>query len=174
MVFRSFTASVMLVAFACQAWSQEGATFPQGPSPRFLVVHSVDKDVQQFTYYDFVQKVRLRTKEVTETSVSGPDIKNLKRVVVVEYAEHYDEAVLKRVQLRDFQIADATGKKVPEQQFWQQLKSGSVILMSTNGKMVDSAYLRAVRPDTLIIVPTAASNPQEEGPKKLPELKSRT
>ena len=163
MVIKSFTACFMLVVFSFAALCQEGTRIPQGPAPRLLVIHSVNKEAKEVHYFDFKKEMRVGRKEVTETSVTGQQKK-----VVYEYVEEVDHPVIVPMQIRDAQFFDATGIKISGQKALERLESGAVVLMATNGKMVDSAYLRSVRPETLIIVPPASSNPENDGPKKAP------
>jgi len=102
--------------------AQEKVKGPTGPAPRFFMVTEVAKD----------------HVELTELSPTE-DVGNF-------------QSVSYRPAPEDLKITDAAGKRLTAQEFRKRVTEGTVVVVSSNAADVDSAYLRVLSKDTIVLV----------------------
>jgi hypothetical protein len=102
--------------------AQEKVKGPTGPAPRFFTVTEVAKNHIELT-------------ELTPTEEVG------------EF-----KSASYRPAPEDLRISDAAGKRLTAQEFRKRAKEGTVVVVSSNAEDVDSAYLRVLSKDTIVLV----------------------
>jgi hypothetical protein len=53
-------------------------------------------------------------------------------------------------------------KQLPLDDVWKKMKANSVIVMSANGNTPAAAYLRALNPETMVLIPGPPPAPKKE------------
>jgi hypothetical protein len=142
----------------------EKVPMPTGPPPLIQVVSAVDADKGTVTFHRVVvvhvpiqvqELVNVNGNNFTVTKTSFRDELRTEQFVLV---------------LKDAKIQTAAGKDVTAADALKQLKTGSGVLVSADGKAVDRAYLGVVSAETLVLVPPPPT-PSPAGPVILPPLK---
>ncbi len=149
---------------------------PKGPAPQFLVVASADIASGTLTTEHTVQVA----VPVQLTRVVERDGRKVQEVFAVYKPEYRTE---QRTQtLAGLKAFTAAGKVVSQQDLGKRLEPGTVVLLSSSGALPEEAYLKLVKPDTLILVsqppvavpdrgvPVLPPNPVIPGPKPLPAV----
>ena len=67
--------------------------------------------------------------------------------------------------LTDLVVTNALGKKLTEEEVRQTLAKPTIVLVSADGKPVHPYYLKAIRPETPIIIDTTPTRETAEKPK---------
>lgn len=136
---------------AGRAVAQPKAPFqtPSGPPPTFLVLTGVDPKAQTVAYTS--QVTSHIPQPVTMTIIqNGMQVKVTKTVFVTQM-----QLVTRKMALKAMKITDSAGKALTTEQALERLRPGSILMQSADGRPVDAIYLRALRPETLVIVPAA-------------------
>lgn len=118
--------SVMLLS-AALAHAQPAE--PANPPPVFMVIASADKVKGEIVFLEKVYKI-----------VNGQTV-----------AEEYKAEIT----IADCRVIMPNGKQVPNDDLWKRLKNGTVVVVSTDGKMPAAPILRALNAETLVIIPAA-------------------
>ena len=113
-------------------------------SPRFGVVTVIDKERGVFV---IAEKITIAVKE--------------HRTVVILGDERREQPVVKlliattqtRYPLEENSLYDIDGKRLKKEESLKRLKVGLAVVLSSDGKMVDPRYRRAMHADTLILIP---------------------
>jgi hypothetical protein len=146
------------LVFALSSWlvlAQDDATLPKTITPAICVVRKVDKKKQEVTLVIMVGTPA--QTDAKRDNLKPPDPPKMK-LEAKEFA----------VPLFGFAIMTAEGKILHDD--WDRLKTGQVILLSSDPKGIDPAYRSILARDTLILVPATqeAIGPEnkETGPKE--------
>jgi hypothetical protein len=131
---------------ATTAAAQEMPKIPAGLPPTFATVVAMDK-----------AKAVLDLGDTTIRMVPEEKIKRVEhdgRVEEVKYTVYkpIGEQHVRKLDLKSAEVFDARGKKLGNEVVLTRLTVGATVLVSADGKAVDSAYLRVVAPDTLVFV----------------------
>jgi hypothetical protein len=91
-------------------------------------------------------------------------VRTAHRAVPVDYDVVYDIGASR--------VITTDGKQLPIDEVWKRLKANAVVMVSGDFQTPAAPFLRALRADTLVIIPA----PPKDGPKgvplkKLPEVK---
>ncbi|MBX3398807.1 MAG: hypothetical protein KF873_08710 [Gemmataceae bacterium] len=114
------------------------------PMPALAAVKADDKGM-----------LRIPAQGTREVVVKVPVSKEVDGVVKVEYVE--TKQTVRDLVPTPFDdvkptVTTAVGKTVAAEDAKSRLAAGEVVLMSTNGKPVEGAYLKLVKPETLVLV----------------------
>ena len=121
----AFAILSVLLLAAGMAYAQ-----PVGPpSPVFMVVASADKVKGEIVLVVRVSKV-----------INGQTV-----------AEEYKT----EINIADCRVITPNGKQVANDDLWKRLKNGTVVVVSADGKTPAQPILRALNPETLVIIPAA-------------------
>src|SRR5260370_37231500 len=129
---------------------------PQGPQPRFAIVHEIDKDRGEIT---------LLQSEAVSKAVSVKSIEKgqeVTRMVVRQVLR----SVPHQFSFDKGSVVDAAGKKIAVAEVWKRLKRGATVLM--DNQQPDPQYLRVVQPDTLIFITSPLPKLPPPKVKRLP------
>jgi hypothetical protein len=149
---------------------------PKGPGPQFLIVASADIARGTITTEHTVQTlVPVQTTRVVERD--GRKVQETITVYRTVYrTEHRAQS------LAGLKAFTAAGKPLSGQELGKRLEAGTVVLLSSSGAMPEEAYLKLVKPDTLVLVseapvavpdtsvPAVPPNPVIPRPKPLPSV----
>ncbi|MCI0641626.1 MAG: hypothetical protein L0Y72_17675 [Gemmataceae bacterium] len=142
---------------------QERPEFPSGPQPIFAVVSGVEPAAGT---------IQVRRLEAVQVAVNVPESVNVNgQAITVMRTVHRQESRMVEVvyALEKTQAQTAGGKKLTKEEVGKQLKAGSVVLISADGRPVDPVYLRAIQTDTVVLVtgPSVTQPLQPPPPKAL-------
>lgn len=142
------TALVLLIAIA-------GSVRAQGPAPVFSYVRS--------TMPEKGHAVLVRTQTVIaeepyteKVNINGKlvDVTRIKRVnKEVEVDTVYD--------LSASRVITANGKQLPIDEVWKRLKANTIVVISGGFETPPEAFLRALNPEVLVIVPALPKPPSK-------------
>jgi hypothetical protein len=151
--------ALILSAFLSAGADAEPLTPPKGPPPQLSFLEAKDGKVTRR-----VTELVPIAKEEEYTVLVGGVPEKRKRVVTMTMAVQR----VVELSLAKATITTAGGKKLKEADALKRLAGGAIAVLSGDGRPVDAAYLRALKPDTLVIVmPATVPMPLPE--KKLPE-----
>src|SRR5262245_7441850 len=122
--------------------AQDTTKKPAGPPPRLVVLTKVDRTAGTFiiTEARLVQVRVLVEREVDE----GGGVKRVRDAVTKYVREEYNVLYT----LKGAQVQTAGGKKLTTEDALNKLSAGSLVLLSTDFKAVDPAYLRVLKNET--------------------------
>lgn len=149
---RTLIASVVALMLPAWALAQPMASLP----PVLKQVSNVDKDKGHIVLAETVIKLVPVTVERVVT-VNGQQ--------VTETVTEYTRALEVREVVYDLgrdRIIGRDGKAVPLGDAWKRLNKGSVIAVSGNSNAPADAFLRALSPDTLIVIPGELVGPKKD------------
>jgi hypothetical protein len=131
-----------------------------GLPPRFTVVTELDRKAGEVTLQE--QVMRLEPVEVEQEVVKdGEKVKEkvtiVKRVIVTQ---------LFKIALKYHQAFDGEGKKVATDDLLKRLEVNGVVLLASDFKEIDAAYLKLLRKDALIFVPLKPEGTDKDKPEK--------
>lgn len=118
-----------------------------GLPPILVVLGTVDREKQEVGY----SVLQMVTVPVTVTQTIMKDGKPVPVTVLVHRNEMRESS--HRIDLAKSKIVTAAGKPLTPADALNTLKPGSPVLVSTNGHMIDGDMARALRPETLILIP---------------------
>jgi hypothetical protein len=141
---RCLLIGIVSLLMAHQAAAQPPAL---SPPPALKLVVNTDKEKGQIIYIDTVIRMVPVVVE-REVDVNGQKMK----VKVTEYQSVQEQrhVVLDAANSR---IIRNDGKQLPIDEVWKLLKKDSVIAVSFGANTPAPAYLQALNPETLIIIP---------------------
>jgi hypothetical protein len=136
----------ILTAFLLLASRATAQPAPSGPPPVFKVVHGADKAKGQIIFLETVTKTLPVQKQI-EVIMNGVKVKQLvtELVLVQETRTTAVDAAKSRVITPD-------GKQLPIDEVWKRLKQNTVVVISGDGNTPAQAYLRALNPETLVVI----------------------
>lgn len=148
--------SLLLFAAVVPVPKDRPESAPKGPPPSFYVVNKVDIERLEFesTQPVITQEVVAFPRPVAGAGRGVMEVVSIKQTVT--------RVRRVRVSLRGATASTAAGEELSTLQALKRLTPGMVVLCGTNGQAVESAYLRAIRPETIILVlprPPAAGVP---------------
>jgi hypothetical protein len=137
--------------------------------PAFKVIANVDKDKGHIIYADNIIRMVPVQKQVMKI-VNGQNVVEVvtEYVSVVETRNVLIEAAKSRVITPD-------GKQLALDEVWKRLKANDVFALAADSNTPAKVYLRALSPDTLVVIPPAVAMPPVPVPvpklDRPPELK---
>jgi hypothetical protein len=136
-------ATLVALSPALAAPVPEAPPVPVGAPPQLTVVSMPRKG--QLVVQELVPVVReeARLKEVV--------VDGVKRVVAYKVAVTSRVPVQRSIEVRGLTATTADGKAVAEADLLRRLARPTVVAQSADGGPVAPAYLRALRPDTLVL-----------------------
>jgi hypothetical protein len=135
-----------LVIASTTAVAQEKPKTPTGLPPTFATVIALDKP-----------QAVLDLAEVTVSMVPEERVKLVTKdgkAVEVRYTVYRPvaEQHIRKLELKSAEVFDARGKKLGSEEVWKRLAVGATVLVSTDGRAVDPAYLGVLAQDALVFV----------------------
>lgn len=127
-----------------------------GLPPSFKMVANVDQKKGQV----FIQETVYKAVPVM---VQRAVIVNGKQEIVTETrTEMVAEQRVVVIDMAISRVITPDEKQLALDDVWKKVKSNSVIVMSADGKTPGAAYLRALNPETLVIIPGPPAPPKKE------------
>ncbi len=147
--------NVMMLAALLAGADPEPVTPPKGPPP--MISHLKN---------DGGRVVRLAVEQIPLTYMEKVEVVEGGRKVVKDVFRTKIVLVSKLVIVSTGKesFSTAGGKKLDEVEAMKRLRAGAIAAVSADGKPVDKTYLRALKPDTLVLVP--APTPAADAGKK--------
>ena len=113
-------------------------------SPRFGVITVIDKERGLFVV---TEKIATAVKE--------------NRAVIIFEGERKEQPVVKfiiattqyRYPLGESPVYDVQGQRIPPEDALERMQVGRAVVLSSDGKMLDERYRKALHGDTLILIP---------------------
>jgi hypothetical protein len=146
MVRLGLVVAVSMSILASTAIAQEKPKVPTGPPPVFRTVTSIDKAMSE------LELAEIQTKFVAETV--NEEVKKEGKVELRSKAIFKPVYVQVRTKLAlaSAEVFDAAGKKLSREDVPKRLTAGATVLVSADGKKVDTVYLSVITADTLVLV----------------------
>jgi hypothetical protein len=141
-MWRAFLTAALLALPAAALTAQDGPA--KGPPPTILVAQ-VDESGRPFLVHVILETVPVQKK--VQVLVNN---RVEERTVTVHVAE--SRTVRFDLDGDKARVFDAAGKRIAPKELRNRLKGPTAVLVSTDGKEVDSFYLRLARPETLVVV----------------------
>jgi hypothetical protein len=141
----SLFAAVLLTAPAAFAQAQKAET-PGGPPPVLVYVSGVDRAQERIAVDRIVTVVVPVTLEQQVIRNGVP----MRVPVTVMQTQTRAEKV--HISLKGGSFQTAAGEKLSRDEAFDRLRAGVTVVRSADGRPVDSLYLRAFTPDTLVLV----------------------
>ena len=161
------TASAAIAIFLALANLALGQGAPQGAPPTLKSVASADSKKGQIIYLDTVSRLVPVQKEVVVVE-NGQKV--AKVVTVYETVLEQRHIVL---DVANSRVITPDGKQLPIDEVWKRATKGAVIALSANSNPPAAAYLRALSPETLVIIPPAVSPMERPQPIEAPPVKKK-
>jgi hypothetical protein len=125
---------------------------PAGPAPRLFPAPQVD-DNGQLTFH----QVRVENREEIRTQTiidpqTGKVVQVTEKVLVPVFTESKQA-----LSAKDYTAYDVAGTKIEDESLADALKKHPLVLLSSDGKKVDPAYLKMFRDGTVVLVVTPAA-----------------
>jgi hypothetical protein len=146
---KHLVAILSCLAFVSGVFAQDA---PKGPPPIFKVVTSVDAAKGQIQFKETVTKVVPVQKEI-DVNVNGQIMKQ----VITEYVSVLEERSYV-VEVANARVITPDGKKIANDDIWKRVKAKNVVVLSANGDTPAAEYLRALHPETVVIIPAPVKN----------------
>jgi hypothetical protein len=147
---KSFLAILtMLLLWPSFAFAQPG---PTGAPPILKVVSKAEKEKGEVLLLTSV------TKYVPVTVEKEVVVDGMKMKVTVTENVAVSEMVQEVIKISDGRVITPDGKQLPLDEVWKRLTKNTVVAVSLDGNTPGQAYLRALNPNTLIIIPGAPKN----------------
>jgi hypothetical protein len=144
-------ALVLLSATLVAAQPGAGTDFP----PAFKMVTNVDQKKGQVIILETVHKA-------VPVLVERIVVVNGKEERVTETRnEMVSEQRMIAIDMSNSRVITPDGKQLTLDDVWKKMKAKSVIVMSANGDTPAAVYLRALNPETLIVIPGAPLPPKK-------------
>jgi hypothetical protein len=163
------------ILFGLTALTLMGANIREADSPRLptgqqplQVLAHMDRDgnvVIRQTVPQYREEVRQRTRFVKENGRRVPVTETYKVTVVIQVP------VTRKLPARSVHVYGTDGKKMDASALPKLLKKETVVLLSADGRPVDSFYLQLVRQGTLVLVHPQEKAVQDLRPEPVPEPK---
>lgn len=159
------SALAILASFLLLASVATAQPAPSGPPPTFKTLAGADKEKGTF---------RLTEMKPVLEEYDGKRVRVIDGVPVFEVV-----AMTRTVYERLTTTHDATknrfmtpdGKQLPIDEVWKRLKDNTVVAVSSDGNTPGEAYLRALSPETLVIIPPTVPPTERVRPIDLPVKK---
>ncbi len=147
---------LFMVIIVSTAKADERPTLSPGVPPWFATVGQLNLDkgniVLDRTTVQFV------TEEVTRNVMLNGKVEPIKQKITKPVYEQ----TCKIISLESAKFAEAGGKKINAADIAKRLDVGTVVVVSTDGKEIDSAYLKALAKDAIVIVDIGVTYPVVE------------
>jgi hypothetical protein len=79
------------------------------------------------------------------------------RKVKVTVYKYVSKLVQQKFVLKDLQVHLASGKKLSPEEVLKRLTPGQVVLHALDGNPIDPAFLKVIKDDTLVLLPTRSA-----------------
>jgi len=149
-----------LAALAALALARPGLADDKlpGPPPHFVTVQNVDRKAGEITFAELTMHYVARevTREVVQDGKKVP----VKETV---YVPEFRTGLIK-YSVADGQVYDGAGKKLDADEVWKRATVGAAVLLSSDFRMVDDAYLKLLNKDALVFVPALPKAPPPPPP----------
>jgi hypothetical protein len=150
-----FTVMVCVSLFATHLDAQDNPIAPKDQEPpRFVVIKKVDKDAATITYEDRVAD----TESLTELSRKVNDPKQQIDAVIKLLGGDLNVNRELPFPLKTGKVYSADGSEVSPEDCLKRMSVGSIAIVSTTGKNIDSAYRKLLQKDAMILVPPVVKN----------------
>jgi len=136
--------AVVLTALLLAGPDPEPATPPKGPPPVMAYLKADGGRVARFVNEQVMVQVVEKVKEVVGGKEIFKDVVRTKAVPVSRMMLFPADGAA---------YSTAGGKKLDDAEGRKRLAAGVMAALSSDGKPVDKAYLKAMKPDTLVVVP---------------------
>jgi hypothetical protein len=133
----------MLACFSSFAAAQQPSGFP----PTLEVIQQITPEKGTIVVQRVVNVNELRTIEVMVV-VNGKEQTTTKTITVP-----VSKVTFLEFNLATSRVITTEGKQLPLDEVWKRLKTNTAIALSGDSNTPAPAYLRALRADTLIIIP---------------------
>ncbi len=140
-----------LLVIAALFADPEPVTPPKGPPPSLTYMQSRRGLFVRWS----MQAIPVTEARIVEVVEGGKTIK--KMVTVTKYVM---QTVAVEMSPKDMIFSTAGGKKLETADAVKRLADGALVVLSANGAAVDAAFLRALKPETLVVIqPLGAPTP---------------
>jgi hypothetical protein len=159
------TTLAILTMFLLLASHAAAQPAPSGV-PIFKIVDSTDKAKGQITFLETVTRAVPERKDVA-VNIDGMQVIK----IVTSYVFVYEQRTT-TIDAAKSRFITPDGKQLPIDEVWKRLKKDTVVVVSGDDTAPAQAYLRALSPDTLVIIsrrPEAIVAPAAQ-PKAVPKL----
>jgi hypothetical protein len=119
---------------------------PLGPPPRFVVVEEADAKKGVVTYSEITMEF-VPVNQVREVVEDGVTKKVTETVLVPQY-----KTVMVNFAVKDGQVYDGDGKKLDADEVWKRATPKTPIVLASDSRMIDAAYLKLLKKETLVFV----------------------
>ena len=142
---RTLFAMAVMVLNASSSTAQPAA--PTGVAPTLKIVSKIDKEKGEMLFeYSVSKPVAVSVEK--DVVVNGITMK-----VVETELKFVTESRVSLVKVSDSRVITTDGKQLPIEEIWKRINKGSVVAISGNNDTPAPAYLRALNPQTLIVIP---------------------
>jgi hypothetical protein len=137
---------VSLAIASGTAMAQEKPRTAPGVPPRFVIVSQINQQQGELVLTGVTMRfvAEQRVKQVERGGKIEEIVETIRRPVY--------ESRTEIVALDSTDVYEAGGKKLDRESVWNRAAAGTAAVVSADGKKVDSAYLKALAKDTLVIV----------------------
>jgi hypothetical protein len=151
-------AAAFVAALALDSRADDPAP-PRGAPPTFAFINEVDLDKEEAISIDTVLVPVEEARVVKAVDpASGKVVERTEKVLryVAEQRTHI-------MPLSELQVVTPAGKTVPKKEALKKL-AGRVVVVGYDG--IDPAYLKLFKDDTLILLPKAKAETEDEAPQE--------
>jgi hypothetical protein len=141
------SAIALLTLSAADGPAQDATKLPTGPTPRLVVVGKLMPEQGLLTIREG-KLVPVVFQEKRAVVVGGMQVEQL--VTVTRFQTVIEE---KSIIIKGSEFQTAGGETLKADEAAKRMTPGSIVLMTSDGKPIDAAYLRVFKSDTLVIIP---------------------
>jgi hypothetical protein len=151
MIHKYLITGLLLAALTAVGQAEDKPKLPEGPPPRLVNVVEVKGDL--VVYRDFYLMMPLLPKKPGHSSAALLMWQlNRNELIPSHPLAGPSMGCAVEFSLKEGEVFDAEGNKLTGEAAKKRLAVGDIVLVSTYGRKVDSAYLRIVKKETLILV----------------------
>jgi SpoU rRNA methylase family enzyme len=145
-------ALVLLTATLVAAQPGAGTDIP----PAFKMVTNVDQKKGQVFILETLHKaVPVTVERVVVVNGKEERVTETRQQMVAEQR-------MIVIDMSSSRVITPDEKQLPLDDVWKKMKANSVIVMSANGNTPAAAYLRALHPETMVLIPGPPPAPKNE------------
>src|SRR5262245_7238783 len=142
---------MLLIAAALFAGADtEPDALPKGPPPRVAVLSAKELMVTYVTYEQVPVTKQVKVRVIEGGKAVDKIVTLTETVMTPRTVQHL---------IKDIKATTAGGKRLDSDAAAKALASPRVVLISSDGKPVDPAYLKLCKPDTPVLVLPTSSKP---------------
>jgi hypothetical protein len=143
------TSLLPMIAFALGVPAPTVVPAPTGPAPALIFVRTGNNGGIE---YQSTETQHVPVEVETTVNVNGKQ--EVRKSIVYKPVTVIQ---MKSLEKSSFDVLDVDGKKVEEAVWKKTLKGGVIVLFSGGAELPNSAYLKALKTDTLVVVVTKAA-----------------